>query len=144
MMRSVSKKPAVLRSGYIILILSLAYFSQLHPYIHFHHSHVDNILPYEVSYHPIDVDPNLNCPHDGDDHHHHNTFDQNIDWYLIRSVRSLSRLVINGPQMAFELTRTIVDYDAKPIGFQRIDSKEIVPESITGNIYATRAPPALG
>jgi hypothetical protein len=66
------------------LILTVMYFSQVYPSVHFHHSHGDQGLPLEISLHPIDIDPDHSSDHHEDDHHHH-SIDQDLnDWYRAR------------------------------------------------------------
>lgn len=52
------------------LILTVVYFSQVYPYVHFHHSHGDHGLPLEISLYPIDIDPDQSSEHHEDGHHH--------------------------------------------------------------------------
>lgn len=61
-----STKASILR---YILIGTLAYFSTIYPYVHFHNGHVDN---FEVTFslHPLGVDRDNLPDHDGEDHHH--------------------------------------------------------------------------
>jgi hypothetical protein len=136
-------KSSILRAVYFVLIFSLIYFSQVHPYVHFHHSHDGDLLPFEVSFHPIDVDPERNCRHDGDDHHHHYTFDQNIDWYLIRSVRSSVQTTATVYEYACEQSYGIAGFDFDVIIFQRTHDKTIVSEPWLSTISSPRAPPSI-
>ncbi len=61
-----STKASIFR---FILIGTLAYFSTVYPYVHFHNSHDDD---FEVTFslHPLGVDPDNLPDHDGKNHHH--------------------------------------------------------------------------
>ncbi len=55
--------------GMFVVVL-LTYFGQVQPYIHFHHSHEITSWPFELSLHPMDVEPEHIPVHHHDDHHH--------------------------------------------------------------------------
>lgn len=75
----------------LFFIITVVYFSQIYPYIHIHHSHDEDILPFEISFHPLDIDfdhlPEHADRHDKNTHHtndHQHTYDNQIDWHFIR------------------------------------------------------------
>lgn len=54
----------------LFVVVLFTYFGQVHPYIHFHHSHEDVAWPFELSLHPVDMEPEHIPEHHDDDHHH--------------------------------------------------------------------------
>lgn len=123
----------------LALILAIAYFSQVYPYAHFHHSHDAHGLPVEISLHPVDVSQDALADHHEDGHHHH-TFDQSVDdWNRIRSYSKSSSLLTDlqgqvcggmGPDAEPRITARVCDGGAPP-------------ESTAINIFICRGPPTV-
>lgn len=123
----------------VALILILAYFSQVYPYVHFHHSHDESAIPIEISLHPPDVDIDGCTDHHEDGHHHH-TFDQGTDWYAVRQgVRHIvltadwSSLVVEGISLS----------DIEPRSSMREYADDIFTDSVPLDSFLSRGPPTL-
>lgn len=134
----------LLRLGLIALMV---YFSQVYPYIHFHHAHAESDTPVDINVHPVDVEPyhshhgHHDSPHPpGDTHHHHQDFEQHVDWHLIRthasSVLSHADVSYVSVQSAVGATETSFR------GRCRVISKPL-PESVPIEGLDSRGPPAL-
>lgn len=137
------------------LIALAVYFSQVYPYVHFHHAHAETVAQVDLSLHPIDAEPyhshhghghNHNQSHDdtphesGDTHHHHQDFDQHVDWHLIRTYTAsiLSHI---------DFTFISVQFDTGPTQtssprFDRIASTPL-PDSAFLDGINSRGPPAI-
>lgn len=56
---------------FVLFVAALfAYSNQIYPYIHFHHSHENSVLPFELSLHPVEIEPE-HIPNHHDDEHNH-------------------------------------------------------------------------
>jgi len=106
--------------------LTLVYFCQVYPYIHLHHSHDDDILPFELSVHPNDIAYN-HLPDHNEDNDHHHTFNERVDWHFVRnhsqSIITLAKLFylphrcIDDPNENYLTSRVETD---RPIEWQFI------------------------
>lgn len=78
------------RHSSLVLLLTLValYFSQVYPLAHVHHSHAEGNLPFEISVHPIDFDPDQVPGHHGDEDHHHSYDRHYAKWLVVRSLKA--------------------------------------------------------
>lgn len=82
-MFKILKKNKFLQKGNILLAVLC---TQVFPYIHFHHTHVDNHFSIIVSSHPIDHENSHHSEqHDGE-HHHEAKVHIVADWNYIKTV----------------------------------------------------------
>ena len=84
MIRTVDKRwlPA------LVLAVGALCFSQVRTVVHIHHSHDSDSLPFELSFHPLDADPDHAPGHHGGKEHHH-SFDRDCSrWFLTRIQQS--------------------------------------------------------
>ena len=85
----------LIKLGLIALVI---YFSQVYPYLHFHHTHDGSADSHQVVSLPADAKTHHShhahdhhghdhdaAPHESGESHHHHAFDQHVDWYLSRS-----------------------------------------------------------
>lgn len=137
----------VLRLGLIVLAL---YFSQVYPYVHFHHAHADHDAPVDLCTQPFEAEPfhsHHGHGHDdsshesGDNHHHHQDFEQHVDWHLIRT-HSSSIL----SHIEFAYISVQFDTDPTQISSPRYCRTASVPlpDSAVPDGIDPRGPPALG
>lgn len=125
----------------LALILVLAYFGQVYPHAHFHHSHGDYGLPISNSLHPFDANPDVIADHHEDEDHHHHTFDQTACRHMGRSysrhVSLLSDLWCRpGGDMG-------IGPDAGPKSAARVYDEDLLPESVSADSFLCRGPPRL-
>lgn len=131
------------------IILAVVYFSQVYPFVHFHHTHTDCDVPIEVSVHPMDSQPH-HSQHDHDEdrhhqedgeHHHHHEFDKHVDWHIIRSSTNPARINIE-----YVYTPSCIEGTPVPAPVHRIDftdSPKLPAEDFIDD-PAPRGPPVLG
>lgn len=135
-----STKISRLNWGKIGLIFILAYFSQIYPYAHFHHSHDEQGLPFEISQHSVDVNQNALADHHEDGHHHH-TFDQSVDfWQRVRSCARNASLPVNTLSVCGEV---IDGPDTGPRAISRVYEADSLLESLYEHSFVNRGPPTL-
>lgn len=81
----------------LLLVLVALYFSQIYPLAHVHHSHAEGNLPFEISIHPIDFDPDQVPGHHGDEDHHHSYGRHYANWLVVRSLKASLTLQPEAP-----------------------------------------------
>lgn len=121
----------------LALVFLLVYFSQVYPYVHFHHSHDDAGFPIEISMHLIDVEADACTDHHEDGHHHH-TIDQGTDWYAVRVGARYTVLTI-------DLSYTSVGVSSVPNNEPEWPTREYtdvsLPDSVPLDSFFCRGPP---
>lgn len=116
----------IITSRLLLSCLSLAilYFSQVTPFYHIHHFHQNDLLEFEISTHPVEVD----LAHFSEHHHdqdrphandHQHTFDNQIDWHIVRT--QLQKILSFHDQYIFpSLSNSIaVDENTSSIGYKK-------------------------
>ena len=132
------------------LIALVVYFSQIYPYVHFHHAHAESDTPIYFCLHPVEVEPNQShhaqshddFPHQsGDTHHHHHEFHQHIDWHL---VRTHSNSILSHIEFAYISVQ--LEMEPTPTSTPRysIVASTPLPDSVVLDGIDTRGPPVLG
>jgi hypothetical protein len=138
-----SRLSQLLKIGLIALV---AYFSQVYPYVHFHHTHGDEVNASEVISHPRDIEPHHShhghdhddASHESSDNHHHHELTQHVDWFLVRTHTNSSLSHIDLDYVSVQ-----TDQDPTPApsqSRQRIHSTTL-PESVPLDGVDPRGPP---
>ena len=133
-----------------VIIALVLYFSQIYPYLHFHHAHEQSDTLVEVSIRPADVQPAValhghdpeDFPHkSGHSHDHHHEFDQHVDWHV---ARTYSSRVLSHVDFAFASVQLDLEAArARSVRCHRIDSTP-APESVPLGGIDARGPPVIG
>lgn len=121
------------------IVLLIIYFSQIYPYIHFHHSHDDSGFPIEISMHLIDVEADACTDHHEDGHHHH-TIDQGTDWYAVRAGARYTVSTVDNPVYVVDLGFVPKYEPRSPV---RECSDDTLPDSVPLDSFLCRGPPTL-
>ena len=142
-----SRKNSFNRLLLLSLIVLVLYFSQVYPYTHCHHVHVDSDDPIERNTHQTDVEPahvhhghdHEDVPHQpGNTHHHDHEFDKHVDWHVVRTHS-------NSIQSHFEFAYISIQVDitsTTSVSFWRYRAdKTILPESASLDGIDSRGPP---
>ncbi len=121
------------------LVLILAYFSQVYPWVHFHHSHDEQGLPIEISVHPVGVHPDAIDDHHDDVHHHHR-FDEIIDSRLARACSSYTLSLIDPLSLSHRIASKPGD---GPRSTTWVGDGDSLPELVRTDPFVCRGPPTL-
>ncbi len=121
------------------LILILAYFSQVYPYVHFHHSHDEQGLPLEISVHPVGVHPDAIEDHHDDVHHHHR-FNKIIDCRLVRTCSNYTLSLIHLLNLSHRIASEPGD---GPRSTTWVGERDSHPELVRTDPFVCRGPPTL-
>lgn len=123
-----------LRLGLILLVV---YFSQVYPFVHFHHSHDDGGFPIKISMHPIDVNPDDTAGHHKGGHDFHR-LDRNVDQNATLSYSRYTLSLIDPLSLPY---RTIAHPDNEQISTLWAEKGSPLPESILVDLFDCRGPP---
>lgn len=134
---------ATIRRGLLTAFaLGMLVFGQLHAVVHVHHSHEDDFLPVEVSFHPVGVHAALtpdHHEHDGEEHHHQSDQDH-ARWFLARCHHARQTLP-HSPIFVFVLPEIFDRLFLDPLSFEQ----QIIPlvEQSTRFKSDPRGPPII-
>ncbi len=126
------------------IFLLLAYFSQVYPFYHLHHSHEDGLLDFKVSSHPIEVEVEHSSDHhhDGDtpqtDDHQH-TYDKHIDWNNVR-IQKPKTLTIDDQYSSASISYTPTNNN---FSYLKYENFLFIPHNYVSSIII-RGPPLVG
>lgn len=121
----------------LALILILGYFSQVYPFVHFHHSHDDGGFPIKISMHPIDVNPDDTAGHHKGGHDF-NRLDRNVDQNATLSYSRFTLSLIDPLSLPY---RTMAHRDNEQISTLRAKKRSSLPESTPIDLFDCRGPP---
>lgn len=124
----------------LLLVLVALYFSQIYPLAHVHHSHAKGNLPFEISVHPIDFDPDQVPGHHGDEDHHHSYDRHFAKWLVVRSLKASPTLQ---PETSFIVsTEDFPSLIINPLLSTESD-RSVVSDQATSSASGPRSPPRL-
>lgn len=124
----------------LLLVLVALYFSQIYPLAHVHHSHAEGNLPFEISVHPIDFDPDQVPGHHGDEDHHHSYDRHFANWLVVRGLKASLTLQ---PETSFIVsTEDFPSLNINPLLSTESD-RGVVSDQATSSASGPRSPPQL-
>lgn len=128
------------------LIALILFFSQVYPYIHFHHSHEDASFLQSIevpqtdrklyhAHHPNEHDEDSH--EDSEGHQHHTDYSLHIDWHLVRTISSSQYIQIDNQFIPVKIE---IVSDEQVEVFKESDDI-IIPEQAVSLQVDSRAPP---
>lgn len=135
----------------LCLVLLLIHFSQVYPYAHFHHSHVEADEPADFHHHVVADETHYSHDdhhahdhgssretekNDGHDHHHEYTL--HVDWHLVRPHSNGSQVTVDSSYISSSWSNF-----SQSITEERFSAPESIPipdSALTGSTDS-RAPP---
>lgn len=91
-----------------ILILNILYFTQIYPFVHFHHTHNEDGFQIVVSTHPIDRHTENHNDHHSDDHQHSESDHYDVDLTFIRQPKPTPKTVTDLPTRLYSTASVVI------------------------------------
>lgn len=124
------------------------FFSQVYPFVHFHHDHAEAHTSIAAHLFSLEVDPyhahhghNHDSSHEpADNHGHDHEFSQHVDWHIVRTHSNPILSIFNFVFVSIQANQTSESPSSTK---RRHDSTTPLPDSVVLDGIEPRGPPVL-